>query len=108
MLRQRPGEHEAARPVDLEIFAGVLDILAVAPLREEERAADARIDVEANQLAQSRPELLPDLRDIEEGIEDPLRRCAEASDDANGNIRFAVHRNRFRCSYLSSGDGAFY
>src|SRR5258708_2259897 len=39
-----PGECEMSRTVELQVFAGVVDLLALASDEERERAADSRID----------------------------------------------------------------
>src|SRR5258708_24986214 len=42
-FRHGEAEREAARPIDLEVFADMLDVLAVAPVHAGEAPADARI-----------------------------------------------------------------
>src|SRR6266700_3994909 len=39
-FRHGEAEHEAARPIDLEVFADMLDILAIAPVHEDEAPAN--------------------------------------------------------------------
>src|SRR5687767_5258482 len=71
-----PGEDEAARPVELEIFADMIDLLSLAADDEREFAADARVARETHDLlvAQMRPEHeAADHVGIEESVEDALR-----------------------------------
>ena len=65
------GEGEAMRPGDLEVLAGVHDVLSVAPVGEIEPAADPRVDLGPNHLARRRREHeAARLLDVEQRVED--------------------------------------
>src|SRR5260370_4119082 len=82
-----------ARPSNLEIFADMLDVLAIAAVDEDELAADARIDLAAHHPAgRGRKEKLGGNPMVEPGLEDALRRGVEAPDDAHGDRGRGVQR----------------
>jgi hypothetical protein len=71
------------RPNDFEIFADMLDILAMAPLHDVKPASGARIDLNAHDLSHRRRKqpFTCDPR-IKPCIEDTLRRSPESATDA--------------------------
>jgi hypothetical protein len=94
LFLHREGKHEAPRPVDLEIFADVLDVLAVSPIHEGEFAADLGIDLRAYHLPGCRREQeFAGLLGVESGVEDTLRRRVEAATDVANDVRFVDHRD---------------
>jgi hypothetical protein len=94
-LLDRKREHEASRADHLEIFADMLDILAVAPLQDVEPAAGARVDLCAHDLS-TRRRKQPSAGGprIEPGVEDALRRRAQSAPDVDIDALLGVHRNR--------------
>jgi len=50
VFRHEEPEHQALGPIELEVFAGMFDILAVTPIDYQEAAADARIDLHSHYL----------------------------------------------------------
>jgi hypothetical protein len=75
-------EHQSMGPNDFEIFADMLDILAVASLHDVKPASGARIDLDAYDLSPRRRKQPFACRPrIEPGIEDALRRGAESARD---------------------------
>src|SRR5262249_468768 len=81
------------RPHDLEIFAHILGHLAVASPGDVEPPARARIDLHANARARGEEPLTRRLR-VRPGVEDALRRHAEAVREANFDRLFWVHVDR--------------
>src|ERR1700730_8821452 len=91
-FRHGEGKGEPARPIDLEIFADMLDVLAVAPVDEGELAADARVDLDAHHPpGRGREEKFAGDLGIEPGVEDALRRGVEAPDDTYGDRGRGAH-----------------
>lgn len=76
------GKDQTAGRDDLQIPAAVLGARAVAPLREAERATDARVDLDMRHRARGgcKQPLARDLG-VEPGVEYALRRSPEALRD---------------------------
>lgn len=72
------GESETPEPDDLDIYAGMLDVLAVVPVHETKCASNARVDPHDGHRTRRRREQ-PSARDpgVQPGIENALRRCRD-------------------------------
>jgi hypothetical protein len=99
-------EHESMRPNDFEIFADMLDILAMAPLHDVKPASGARIDLNAHDLSHRRRKqpFTCDPR-IKPCIEDTLRRSPESATDAGIDTLLEANGNRHPLSSSSSNGG---
>src|SRR5206468_443282 len=86
---ERQTEHEPAGRYDLDIFAGMFDTVAFAPLHETEWAGDTRVDLDVRDRSRRGCEQ-PLARDfgIEPCVEDALRRFTVA--------RFHADRSGYR------------
>src|SRR5882762_11925194 len=95
MLRHTPSKCEPMRAIEHQVLAGVFNVLIAAPLGKDESAADARIDVDADHLAQTRAEPLRNARGVDPSVEDGFGRASDMpryldlkrSDRAHGGPR---------------------